>query len=153
MENINNPYTLSRERQLKSNKLSPKSTNWLPLQNYGAYVQQKIGLVSRIQQPYNQFPMGIQKAKIYHRNPHKRRQHPKTTRYDNLLRSGEGLWDHLEVWYNDTWPNKTHQKEHSHINVQRNTFQHPRNVTQLLPYLQRWFQKRQSNWMWCSLGK
>ena len=52
---------------------------------------------------------GFRKQKIYNGshgeigNFHKRGQHPKTIPYSYLLWSGEGLWDHLEVW-NDERP-------------------------------------------------
>ena len=62
----------------------------LPLQNHGVYDQQKIDLVSQIQQPYHQFSMRIQKANIYDGshdqigNLHKRGKHSKTTSYSYL---------------------------------------------------------------------
>ena len=56
MENSNNHlYTKARERLLKPSKLLPHSTDLLPLKNYGAYGQQKIGPVSKVQQTYLQF--------------------------------------------------------------------------------------------------
>ena len=63
-------------------------------------------LVSWVQQTYHQFSMWIQKAEINNQscgqigNLHKRGQLPKATPYSSLW-SGEGLWDHLEVWNNE----------------------------------------------------